>query len=172
MSSGIYGTALDRLRSFLQCRSQSVIIDGIQSELKQLTCGVPQGSVLGPIEFCLYMLTLGTILITTGQFPNTLKSAVVKPLLKKPTLDPHSMKNYRHVSNLPFLSTFMEKVTVKQMTAHMLKHDIFEELQSAYNTNHITETRLLKVFNDIMQTLIVDLVRFNFVGFVGCFRYY
>ena len=59
---GICGTALDLLRSFLQGRSQSVIIDGIQSELKQLTCGVPQGSVLGPIEFCLYMLPLGTIL--------------------------------------------------------------------------------------------------------------
>ena len=59
---GICGTALDLLHSFLQCRSQSVIIDGIQSELKQLTCSVPQGSVLGPIEFCLYMLPLGTIL--------------------------------------------------------------------------------------------------------------
>ena len=59
---GICGTALDLLRSFLHGRSQSVIIDGIQSELKQLTCGVPQGSVLGPIEFCLYMLPLGTIL--------------------------------------------------------------------------------------------------------------
>ena len=41
---------LDLLCSFLQGRSQSVIIDGIQSELKQLTCGVPQGSVIGPIE--------------------------------------------------------------------------------------------------------------------------
>ena len=30
---GIYGTALDLLRSFLQGHSQSVIIDGIQSEL-------------------------------------------------------------------------------------------------------------------------------------------
>ena len=45
-----------------QGRSQSVIIDGIQSELKQLTCGVTQGSVLGPIEFTLYMLPVGTIL--------------------------------------------------------------------------------------------------------------
>ena len=40
--------------------------------------------------------------ITTGQFPNTLKSAVVKPLLKKPTLDPHILKNYTPVSNLQF----------------------------------------------------------------------
>ena len=59
---GICDTALDLLRSFLEGRSQLVIIDGIQSELKQLTCGVPQGSVLGPIEICLYMFPLGTIL--------------------------------------------------------------------------------------------------------------
>ena len=59
---GICGIALDLLRSFLQGRSQSVIIDGIQSDLKQLTCNVPQGFVLGPIDFCIYMLPLGTIL--------------------------------------------------------------------------------------------------------------
>ena len=57
---GICGTALDLLCSFLQGCSQSVIIDGIQSELKHLTCGVPQGSVLGPIEFSIYMLPVGT----------------------------------------------------------------------------------------------------------------
>ena len=44
---GIYATALHILRSFLQGRSQSVITDEIQSGLKQLTCDVPQCSVLG-----------------------------------------------------------------------------------------------------------------------------
>ena len=40
------------------------------------------------------------VYITTCQSPNTLKFAVVKPLLKKLTLDPHIWKNYRPVSNL------------------------------------------------------------------------
>ena len=48
---GISGTALKLLKSFLTGRSQAVIIDGAKFELKQLTCGVPQGSVLGPFEF-------------------------------------------------------------------------------------------------------------------------
>ena len=33
-------------------------------------------------------------------FPNTLKSALVTPILKKPNLDPEVMKNYRPISNL------------------------------------------------------------------------
>ena len=74
------------------------------------------------IDMIVYIVNL---CITTGHFPNTLKSAVVKPLLKKPTLDPHILKNYRPVSNLPFLSKVIEKVIAKQLTAHMLKHDIF-----------------------------------------------
>ena len=43
------------LSSFLQ-------IDGILSEFASIVCGVPQGSVLGPFKFCLYMLPLSAIL--------------------------------------------------------------------------------------------------------------
>ena len=57
----VYGTLLELLLLFLQGRLQSVIIDVIQSEWKQFTCGVSQESVFGHIEFCLYMLPLGTI---------------------------------------------------------------------------------------------------------------
>ena len=87
------------------------------------------------IDMLVYIVN---VCITTGQFPNTLKSTVVKPLLKKPILDPHILKNYRPGSNLPFLSKVIEKVIAKQLTAHMLKHDIFEEFQSAYKANHNT----------------------------------
>ena len=59
---GISGTALTLLKSFLTDRSQAVIIDGVKSERKKLTCGVPQGSVLGPFEFCNYLIPLGNIL--------------------------------------------------------------------------------------------------------------
>ena len=59
----ISGTALKLLKSFLTGRSQAVIIDGVKSELKKKqTCGVPQGSVLEPFEFCNYLIPLGNIL--------------------------------------------------------------------------------------------------------------
>jgi len=38
-----------------------------------------------------------------GEFPSFFKTAIVRPLLKKPTLDHNDLKNYRPVSNLPFI---------------------------------------------------------------------
>ena len=40
----------------------------------------------------------------SGVFPEPLKTAVIKPLLKKDNLDKTQMNNYRPISNLPFLS--------------------------------------------------------------------
>ena len=53
----ICGTALDWFRSYLTNRTQVVLIDGRKSQSHELKCGVPQGSVLGPI---LYMYLLCT----------------------------------------------------------------------------------------------------------------
>ncbi len=52
---GIRGRVLQWFRSYITDRSQSVIIDGELSEPRQLKCGVPQGSVLGPLLFTAYM---------------------------------------------------------------------------------------------------------------------
>ena len=54
--------ALDLIQSYVSDRTQRVQIDGILSEFAEIVCGVPQGSVLGPLKFCLYMLPLSAIL--------------------------------------------------------------------------------------------------------------
>ena len=59
---GICGSALRLIRSYFGDRTQRVQIDGILSDVASLLCGVPRGSVLGPIKFCLYLLPLGAIL--------------------------------------------------------------------------------------------------------------
>ena len=51
---GIGGSALRLIRSYFCDRTHRVQIDGIMSDFASLLCGVPQGSVLGPMEFCLY----------------------------------------------------------------------------------------------------------------------
>ena len=59
---GIGGSALRLIRSYFSDRTQRVQIDGILSDFVSLLTVVPQGSVLGPIQFCLYLLPLGAII--------------------------------------------------------------------------------------------------------------
>ena len=59
---GIGGSALRLIRSSFIDHTQRVQIDGILSDFASLLCGVPQGSVLGPMKCCLYLLPLGAIL--------------------------------------------------------------------------------------------------------------
>ena len=52
---GIRGNILRWFRSYLTNRSQFVSYDGRQSAIQSITCGVPQGSILGPLLFIIYM---------------------------------------------------------------------------------------------------------------------
>ena len=52
---GIRGHANDFLRTYLTNRFQYTVINGTQSALNAVTCGVPQGSVLGPLFFALHI---------------------------------------------------------------------------------------------------------------------
>ena len=52
---GVRGRALEWFRSYLSGRKQFVYIDGSESTLQPITCGVPQGSLLGPLLFIAYI---------------------------------------------------------------------------------------------------------------------
>jgi hypothetical protein len=91
--------------------------------------------------------------LDVGVFPSEWKQSLVTPLLKKPSLDPLVLSNYRPVSNLTFVSKVVERVVSKQLMIHLHHHDLYPKFQSAYRQNHSVETALLRVHNDILQAL-------------------
>ena len=69
--------------------------------------------------------------LSSGHVPEEFKVAHVTPLLKNTSLDKNVLKNYRPVSNLPFVSKVLERAVAKQLR----------------------KTALLCVQNDIVQAI-------------------
>ena len=64
----------------------------------------------------------------TAVFNNSLVCALVKPLLKKMSLDPDELKNYRPVSNLSFLSKVLERIVLSQLNEHLNHNNLLSPL--------------------------------------------
>ena len=90
--------------------------------------------------------------LISGVFPEILKQAIITPVLKKTNLDPNTLKQYRPVSNIKFISKIIEKAASCQGIDHVDSNNLGEKFQSSYKKTHCTESALLKVKNDLLQS--------------------
>ncbi len=130
---------------------------------KILTTGSAKSCELDPLPTSLLrqctdeLLHLITVIVNKsladGVVPSDFKKALVKPLLKKPSLDKEILKNYRPVSNLPYISKVLERIVAERLEVHFTSNDLYDNLQSAYRRSHSTETALLRVQTDLLEAL-------------------
>ena len=62
--NGISGNLLDTITDFLNCRKQRVALNGQFSSWTSIEVGVPQGSILGPLLFLIYIHDLSDDLMS------------------------------------------------------------------------------------------------------------
>ena len=122
-----------------------------ESDVERLVSNAPAKSCeLDPIPTWLLKLCSCELLpiitnvinasLVTSVVPAVFKCAIVKPVLKKSTLDSDALHNYRPVSNLPFVSKLVERVVAKQLNAHLDDNALRDPFQSACRAGHSTET--------------------------------
>ena len=91
--------------------------------------------------------------LSEGVVPANFQKAVVTPLIKKASVPPNDLKNYRPVSGLYFVSKLVEHVIASQLNDYVCSTGLENVKQSAYKLGHWTETALLSIKNDVHLAL-------------------
>ena len=97
--------------------------------------------------------------ITTGTFPEKLKTAKVLPLFKKG--DKNKLENYRPISLLPTISKIFEKVLFKQIYNYFDDEKILFQGQYGFRKGHSTELAAIELTDRITQVLDKGGIPFN-----------
>ena len=131
----------------------------IDETIRLLALSKPKTCMLDPVptwlvkklihELAPVFCTIANLSLGCDVIPVSEKRALVTPILKKSNLCKVDMKNYRPVSNLSFLSKFIERIVSARIDCYLLSNSLFSEFQSAYRLNHSTESVIIHVANDL-----------------------
>jgi hypothetical protein len=105
------------------------------------------GDVLSPTLALMCNLSFQQCAMPTGQI------SIIRPLQKKPSLDPRNPASYRPISNLTFVSKLVERAVEARLTDHCNKRNLLPVYQSAYRSPYSMKTAIVRIYNDMVGVL-------------------
>ena len=99
------------------------------------------------------IMKIVNVSVQSGTVPADMKHALVTPLHKRHGLDTNKLANYRPVSNIGFVSKVLERYVANAVREHVDNNGYNDAFQSAYRPRHSTETALVRIHNDLMQSM-------------------
>ena len=81
------------------------------------------------------------------------KCAIVRPRLKKTSLDPDDLNSYRPISNLSFVSKIIDRVVLAWFSERAETHQLLPKRQSAYRAYHSMETAVTAIHNNLVRNV-------------------
>ena len=127
----------------------------IIKSMKNKTCRsdpIPTAIVKKNINNLIHILTrIVNSCILENTFPDSLKNALVTPIIKDQSKSSEDYKNYRPVSDLPFLSKVLEQVIYQQLSNHIEINGLHCKYQSSYRKHHSCETSMIRMVGDIQS---------------------
>jgi hypothetical protein len=90
-------------------------------------------------------------LLSFGSFSRYWKKSVLTPIPKKSEV--RSLDDLRPISILPCVFKIAERVVHYQQTRYLCSEDLLDNFQSRFRRNHSTTTALLKISNDLRETI-------------------
>ena len=149
-----YHRKYSKLTGFLPLEKEEIL--NIIKNMNPTTCIIDPCNTRFLLKFKETILDAITFIVnqslTTGEFLDDWKMAVVRPLIKDTNLDTE-LKNYRPISNLSFLSKIIEKAVQLQLQKHFDQQSLLPNHQSAYRKHYSMETTLLNMCDNILRNM-------------------
>ena len=136
--------SLEDLKSVIkEISNKTSVLDPVPTEL---ICKFSE--LLDPV-----ILHIVNLCIEQHIFPTNLKHGIVRPVAKALSKNLDDPQNTRPICTLPRLSKIIEKAHQKQLESHIYHHNLQAKFQSGYRKFSSTETAMIRIFDDIQQSL-------------------